>query len=174
MIYVSQTNITPELSKELIEFFNSNILKTYVWDETRVLSMDAGGMGNKELPDVYHKLVELTKTIKSFVDHDPKFSILQNVEIVKYPCGAAKGYHYDVTRKTTTGASITYLNDDYLGGNTIIGGVDVQPMMGRTVYFDGCEFRHAVSNVLKGDRYTISSWYGEDVSLPLNKDFTNL
>ena len=61
-----------------------------------------------------------------------------------------------------------------IGGNTIIGGVDVQPMMGRTVYFDGCEFRHAVSNVLKGDRYTISSWYGEDVSLPLNKDFTNL
>ena len=112
--------------------------------------------------------------IKSFVDHDPKFGILQNVEIVKYPCGAAKGYHYDVTRTTTTGASITYLNDDYLGGNTVIGGVDVQPMMGRTVYFDGCEFRHAVSNILKGDRYTISSWYGVDESLPLNKEFTNL
>ncbi len=174
MIYVSETPITPELSQELIEFFNSNILKTYVWDETRVLSMDAGGMGNKDLPDTYFKLVDLAKTIKSFVNHDPKFKIYQNVEIVKYPCGAAKGFHYDTTRQTTTGASITYLNDDYIGGNTVIGGVDVQPMMGRTVYFDGCEFRHAVSNVIKGDRYTISSWYGIDKSLPLNNEFTNL
>ena len=60
--------------------------------------MDAGGMGNKDLPDTYYKLVELTKTIKSFVDHDSKFKILQNVEIVKYPCGAAKGYHYDACK----------------------------------------------------------------------------
>ena len=174
MIYVSQTQITPELSQELIQFFNDNILKTYVWDETRVLSMDAGGMGRTNLPEQYYKLVDLTKQIKSHVDHDKRFGILQNVEIVKYPAGAAKGYHYDVTRQTTTGASITYLNDDYLGGHTIIGGVDVQPMTGRTVYFDGCEWRHAVSNILKGDRYTISAWYGIDESLPLNREFTEL
>ena len=68
----------------------------------------------------------------------------------------------------------TYINDDYIGGHTIVEGVDVQPMAGRTVYFDGFEFRHGVSNVLKRDRYTISMWYGKDESMPINDEFLEI
>lgn len=162
------------ISKKLIEYFELNLMKTYVWDETRVLSMTPGGIGSETDTEVYRDLLELARQVKSFVSHDEKFSILQNAEIVKYPCGSHKNFHKDRTRKTTTGASITYLNDDYIGGHTIIEGIDVQPLSGRTVYFDGMEFRHAVSNVIKRDRYTLSMWYGYDENMPINKDFLEL
>ena len=178
MIYISQIKIANELQDDLIEFFNSNLLKTYVWDETRVFPQDKTGVGvggdMHNLPPMYHKLVQVVKQIKAHVSHDKRFETLQNVEIVKYPAGSQKGWHYDSARTTTTGASITYINDDYIGGHTIVEGVDVQPLSGRTVYFDGMEFRHGVSNVLKRDRYTISMWYGKDKSMPLNDEFLEI
>tara|TARA_A100001201_G_scaffold111558_2_gene95583 strand:- start:348 stop:872 length:525 start_codon:yes stop_codon:yes gene_type:complete len=174
MIYVSQLDVPAVLSREIIRFFNDNLLKTYVWDETRVLSMDKGGIGKNNLDSTYYKILNLSKEVKKLVNHDDRFKVLQNVEIVKYPCGAHKNYHYDSARPTTTGASITYLNDDYVGGHTVVEGVDVQPITGRTVYFDGLEFRHAVTNVIKRDRYTISMWYGSDPSMPLNDDFLEI
>ena len=172
MIYISQVQIPCE--EEIIQFFKDNLLKTYVWDETRVLSMDRGGIGVKTECDTYKKIYELVKDVKRRVYHDNRFAVLQNVEIVKYPCGACKGFHHDRARPTTTGASITYINDDYIGGHTIVEGVDVQPLSGRTVYFDGMEFRHGVCNVLKRDRYTISMWYGKDKSMPLNDEFLEI
>ena len=172
MIYISQVQIPCE--EEIIQFFKDNLLKTYVWDETRVLSMDRGGIGVKTECDTYKKIYELVKDVKRRVYHDNRFAVLQNVEIVKYPCGACKGFHHDRARPTTTGASITYINDDYIGGHTIVEGVDVQPLSGRTVYFDGMEFRHGVSNVLKRDRYTISMWYGKDKSMQLNDEFLEI
>ena len=172
MIYISQVQIPCQ--EEIIQLFKDNLLKTYVWDETRVLSMDRGGIGVNKECDTYKKIYELVKDVKRRVYHDNRFSVLQNVEIVKYPCGACKGFHHDRARPTTTGASITYINDDYIGGHTIVEGVDVQPLSGRTVYFDGMEFRHGVSNVLKRDRYTISMWYGKDKSMPLNDEFLEI
>tara|TARA_Y100000004_G_C8947498_1_gene426966 strand:- start:1117 stop:1626 length:510 start_codon:yes stop_codon:yes gene_type:complete len=169
MIYISHINLDDQTTKYLIDSFKENIMNTYVWDETRVLSLDRVDKG-----EFYYRVLDLAKHVKSLVFHDEKFSTLQNVEIVKYPCGAHKNFHKDRTRKTTTGASITYLNDDYIGGQTVIEGIDVQPLSGRTVYFDGMEFRHAVSNVIKNDRYTLSMWYGLDESMPISKDFLRI
>ena len=178
MIYISQIKIANELEDDIIEFFNSNLLKTYVWDETRVFPQDKTGVGvggdMHNLPPMYHKLVQVVKQIKAHVSHDKRFETLQNVEIVKYPAGAQKGWHYDTARTTTTGASITYINDDYIGGHTIIDGVDVQPVTGRTVYFDGLESRHAVSHIVKRDRYTISCWYGQDDDMLCSREFLAL
>lgn len=169
MIYISHINLDDQTIKYLIDSFKENIMNTYVWDETRVLSLDRVNKG-----EFYYRVLDLAKHVKSLVFYDEKFSTLQNVEIVKYPCGAHKNFHKDRTRKTTTGASITYLNDNYIGGQTVIEGIDVQPLSGRTVYFDGMEFRHAVSNVIKNDRYTLSMWYGLDESMPISKDFLRI
>ena len=88
MIYVSQLDVPAVLSREIIRFFNDNLLKTYVWDETRVLSMDKGGIGKNNLDSTYYKILNLSKEVKKLVNHDDRFKVLQNVEIVKYPCGA--------------------------------------------------------------------------------------
>ncbi len=174
MIYITHNKSVIDHTPELIEWFKSNLLRSYIWSETRVLCMDKFGIGRDDLPDTYYKFANLCKEIKSNVSGDDRFNVLQNVEIVKYPAGACKGWHYDRTRPTTTGASITYLNDDYIGGHTIVEGIDVQPIAGRTIFFDGLEYRHAVSNVLKNDRYTISMWYGSDPTLPLNQEFLEI
>jgi len=174
MIYISHNDLDQKFIVDSINFFKENIIHTYVWDETRVLGLNRYGFNEVNPPEIYFKILDLVKLIKSNVDGDERFLDLQEVEIVKYPCGAHKNFHYDKARKTTTGASITYINDGYIGGNTIIEGVDVQPISGRTVYFDGKKYRHAVSNVIKGDRYTLSMWYGKDKTMPINKEFLEI
>ena len=86
------------------------------------------GLVNKST-ETYYEILNLAKDVSKVTDKE--FSVLQNVEIVKYPCGACKVFHKDRTRKTTTGSSITYLNDNYIGGHTVIEGVDVQPLSGK-------------------------------------------
>ena len=45
MIHISHINLSDDFVDRIIDFFKDNILKTYTWDETRVLSMDKGGIG---------------------------------------------------------------------------------------------------------------------------------
>ena len=47
-------------------------------------------------------------------------------------------------------ASITFLNDDLVGGEAVVEGVKITPLLGRTYYLDGKEHKHAVMNVIKG------------------------
>jgi len=171
MIYVSQIHINKNFIDEIIELFRDNFIDTFVWDETRVLSMTKYGLNTEKNEKIYSKIFALVKEVQDLVSHDKKFKYIENAEIVKYPQGSSKCYHYDVSRKSTQAASITYLNDDYIGGQTVISGVNVQPLSGRTVYFDGTSNRHCVENVLKGDRYTLSLWYGNNPESPVNKEF---
>lgn len=171
MIYISHLKET-EKFKTLIDFFENNLIYTTVWDETRVMSVNYGFHKNLN-PEEYELLRSCVKEIISFVSTDCKFKHLQEVEIVKYPPGASKKFHFDTTNENTTSASITYLNDDYIGGQTVIDGISVQPLTGRTVYFDGNEHKHAVMNVIKGNRYTISLWYGHDKKSLITEDYYN-
>lgn len=171
MIYVSQLDIKKDFVDDIINMFRENFTDTFVWDETRVLSMTKYGLDTEKNKVVYSKIFDLVKKVQSLVSHDNRFKFIENAEIVKYPQGASKCYHYDVARKSTEAASITYLNDDYIGGQTVISGVNVQPLQGRTVYFDGTSNRHCVENVLKGDRYTLSIWYGHNPESTVNKEF---
>ena len=83
----------------------------------------------------------------------------ETAQIVTYPQGVSKGFHLDVTRETTTAASITFLNDNFVGGEAVVEGVKITPLLGRTYYFDGKMYQHAVLNVIKGIRNTLSLWY---------------
>lgn len=174
MIYITDDFLEEQFILNVINFFKKNIIYTYVWDETRVLGLNRYGFSESNPPKIYFDILNLVKTVKHNVNNDDRFSVLQEVEIVKYPCGAHKAFHYDKARPTNTGASITYLNDDYIGGHTMVEGIDVQPLSGRTIYFNGRKYRHSVSNVLKRDRYTLSMWYGEDPTMPLNKEFLEI
>ena len=161
MIYVNKLKEPPQFFDFFIDFFDSNLVYSQLWDQKRLIRIKDGI--TKEIHQAgYLRLVDLAERVQVPVKHDKRFETIQNIEIVKYPQDASKSWHYDLSRETTTGASITYLNDNYIGGHTIIEGVDVTPLQGRTVYFDGQEHKHAVSNVIKGCRYTLSIWYGYD------------
>ena len=59
-------------------------------------------------------------------------------------------------------ASIVYLNDDFEGGRlTYKEGITITPKTGRSVFFDGMYYAHAVEVVKKKPRYTVAGWYKE-------------
>ena len=56
-------------------------------------------------------------------------------------------------------SSILYLNDDYKGGETVIGDKIIKPETGKIIFFSGTKIPHSVKKLTKGRRYTIPSWY---------------
>ena len=153
-----------------INIFVNNLVYSQIFEQTRLLRLK-DGINKDSHYDEYNCIKEMALNVQNLVYTDKRFSVIQNIEIVKYPQGASKGFHFDNARDTTTGASITYLNDDYIGGQTVIEGVSVQPLRGRTVFFDGKQYKHNVMNVVKGCRYTLSIWYGYDLDGVLKDGF---
>tara|TARA_A100001201_G_scaffold140729_2_gene134459 strand:- start:31 stop:510 length:480 start_codon:yes stop_codon:yes gene_type:complete len=81
-------------------------------------------------------------------------------EIVKWPPGSRKQPHFDLAKDQTVFSSITYLNDDYKGGETFIeNDLKCVPKKGRTFCFDGQYYSHGVEKIKRKDRYTIPIWY---------------
>ena len=84
---------------------------------------------------------------------------IELAEIITYPTGVSKNFHFDTQRESTTGTSVTFLNDDFIGGEPIIEGVKITPITGRTYFIDGKMYKHAVLNVIKGSRHVLTIWY---------------
>ena len=89
------------------------------------------------------------------------------MEIVKWPTNSFQAKHFDrdqFSGESSGLASITYLNDDYEGGQTCI--VDeklcVNPKTGTTFFFDGKKYEHEVKPITNGIRYTLALWYTND------------
>jgi len=82
-------------------------------------------------------------------------------QIITYPKGSAKHFHFDDARITTKLTSVTFLNDNFTGGQALVEGIEITPITGRTYFFDGKKYSHAVLNVIKGDRHTLTMWYSD-------------
>ena len=81
-------------------------------------------------------------------------------KIVEWTEGASQEYHRDTASADTALTSITYLTDDFDGGETcFLDDIKVVPKIGRTVYFDGNHYVHGVSEITRGTRYTLPIWY---------------
>jgi|TARA_R100001530_G_scaffold9585_2_gene9683 hypothetical protein len=144
MILVEDNVISVQEANTFIELFKKDPMKGS-HDETSLIYF----------PPQHSYILE---NIKSYVKHDNRFEKVQRHQIVKYPTGVSKGFHFDTGRDNTTGASITFLNDDLVGGEAVVEGVKITPVLGRTYYMEN-NYKHAVMNVIKGSRYTISVWY---------------
>jgi hypothetical protein len=81
-------------------------------------------------------------------------------EIVKWPINSTQDLHFDTASQKTTLTSITYLNDDYIGGQTYYeDGTIFKPKKGRGVFFNGQYYKHGVKPVDKNIRYVVAAWY---------------
>lgn len=81
-------------------------------------------------------------------------------EIVRWPNESYMGSHKDLSKQETIFTSITYLNEEYDGGYTyLVNDMYFQPKIGRTVFFDGQYYEHGVSQIMKGERFTLPIWY---------------
>lgn len=85
-------------------------------------------------------------------------------QVVKWPTNVGQDLHFDVVKhdlsKQPPLTSITYLNDNYEGGQTMFAdGSRFSPKQGRILVFDGQAYEHGVTKVTKGIRYTLPCWY---------------
>jgi len=142
LIYIKDNTITLEEAEKLKVFLSH---PWRAWEGTAVTN----------IPHNH----ELALKIKSVVAHDKNFKEIEAAQIITYPTGISKPFHLDTARKTTTGASITFLNDNFKGGEAVVEGIEITPILGRTYYFDGNMYQHAVLNVIKGSRHTLGLWY---------------
>ena len=87
-------------------------------------------------------------------------SVIEYVQIVRWPIGSKQNPHYDTAQDHTTLASIIYLNDNFIGGETYFtDGMTFTPRQGRLILFDGQYFEHGVHDVHTHERYVVAAWY---------------
>jgi len=82
-------------------------------------------------------------------------------EIVKWKTNAWQDSHTDIAHPDTIFTAISYLNDNYTGGETFIEDMNVTPKQGRVAFFYGMHYAHGVRSIREGTRYTIPSWYNK-------------
>jgi hypothetical protein len=93
-------------------------------------------------------------------DNFDKKIYIQRCEIVRWPTNAFQNLHLDSAHQNNILTSITYLNDDYEGGETyMFQDIKVVPKTGRTVFFNGHYYQHGVNEIRSGSRYTLPIWY---------------
>ena len=92
---------------------------------------------------------------------DINTSVIDWFQIVKWPSpNRGKSLHLDINSASTILSSIIYLNDNYEGGHTYFeDGTTFIPVTGRAIFFDGQYYRHGVSSISKGPRYTVATWF---------------
>ncbi len=79
-----------------------------------------------------------------------------NLEIVMWPKDSFMNLHCD---NKDTLAFIIYLNEDYVGGETIVDKKKIEPKTGRVVIFSNGRLEHSVNKIEEGTRYTLIGWY---------------
>ena len=123
-------------------------------NETEVLNV-MYMMSNDNEDDIFVKYIygKITDHIKAI----DRSSFVNFFEVVKWKEGLSMSKHFDFDFHTWT--SVIYLNDDYEGGETVVGDKEVVPLKGKIVTFQGVSVLHGVNKVLKGDRYTVPVWY---------------
>jgi hypothetical protein len=129
----------------LLKVFNLNEKNSKKWYGTNYIQI------NGYFKNIETKLNELVKSYNSELDY---------LQIVNWPENSFQDLHVDGAHSITSITSITYLNDDFVGGHTYFeDGTTIKPIKNRTLIFEGKLYRHGVSKIIKNNRYTLAAWY---------------
>ena len=99
------------------------------------------------------------KKIKKLVDKYSKIypgHYLKNIEISEWPVGESHKWHRDNQFYDRT--TITYLNDNYVGGVNFVKKFKSEPKTGKIIIFNSDDI-HMASMLEEGIRYVILAWF---------------
>ena len=91
--------------------------------------------------------------IKKFERNDIK---INNIQIVFWPIGEYHEWHDDTIYYDIT--TITYLNENYEGGRTIVEDIEIKPETGKYIEFNSNR-KHMVTELTSGERFVLLCWY---------------
>lgn len=142
--------------EKLISFYEENIDYTYSYGQTKILSLFGESTtveaDKSKFNHIFNALSNTAKILNN--------SKIDWMHLVKWPTHSFQGPHLDDASDKSTLTSITYLNDNYKGGQTFYkDDIIFKPKQCRSIFFDGKYYRHGVKKITKGTRYTIATWY---------------
>jgi hypothetical protein len=95
--------------------------------------------------------------VKKFKREDIKIKCMQ---IVFWPVGESHNWHDDTIYYDIT--TITYLNDSYEGGRTIVENIEIEPEVGKYIEFNSNKM-HMVTELISGERFVLLCWYKNNI-----------
>jgi hypothetical protein len=155
MIFILDDILNSNECNNLVEIYQKNKQYAHTHGNPTVYPLNINNI-------LYDKndALKIAKKIEQITQKYFDLNVIDWCEIVKWPCDSWQSYHLDKASEKTTLTSITYLNENFDGGCTIMhDGTKVKPKTGRTVIFDGNRYIHGVEPILKGERYTLPIWY---------------
>ena len=161
MFIIIPEHVPSEVCSDMIEIYENNKDSAKVWRDTQPLNLE--NISNQEELNRCKRVIKYVNN--AAVSFFGRGNYAERGEIVKWPMGSYQDYHIDNTRESTTFTSLTYLNEDFEGGETdfITENFSVKPKVGRTILFDGKKFEHGVSKITEGIRYTFALWYSHNI-----------
>lgn len=161
MILIVPEHLPKTICSELIHVFNRNEKISQEWNCTNPIELVH--LENEKDIFLSKKAVEyVSDTIKSVFGQG---IYVECAQVVRWNKGCFQTSHTDDAREHTCLVSITYLNDDFFGGKTILDECElsVKPQTGKTFAFDGKKYNHSVSKNIGAERYTLALWYTKNI-----------
>ena len=148
-------SVAPETCERVIQIYGNNISQSHTFGNPQFYPLNLENItdGQNEVRDIiYSNLATANKIFDGLV--------LEWAEIVRRPIGSWHVWHRDLASPETKAASITFLNDNFRGGELVLfDGTKIAPVAGRTVFFAGVKHEHSVNPFFHNDRYVIAAWY---------------
>jgi hypothetical protein len=159
MIVEKNNFINNEFCNYFIKYHKDNFERNYnnkdKWtlkhEGTHIMNCEAEALKGDAIFKIL--LAELNFLVRTYF----KDTVINFSQIVKWPTKEKQEEHLDFDHHTHT--SILYLNDDYKGGETVVGNKVIKPEKGKIILFEGCKLKHQVLEIKSGVRYTNPTWY---------------
>ena len=150
--------LTPSVSNILIDLYKNNPSLCKLWYSSNTLNL---AQVENQHDDLGKKV---TFAMSSYLNKCGIQAFPELVQVIHRPPSSLHNLHVDDARDTTVMTSITYLNDNYEGGETFFeDGLSVTPKLGRTLFFDGKKYAHGVNEVKNGHRFVLAIWYSSSI-----------
>jgi hypothetical protein len=161
MITILDNILTINECRKLIDFWEDNITKADTWGNPASYPLTIYHSCDPKKVQINNKAVlNLLDKINLAAKQHRKDIRIDWAQIVKWFPTTYMEPHTDFTSADTVLTSVLYLNDNYDGGKTYFPSIeDITPKAGKMVVFDGKQYKHGVSEILNGFRYTLPIWY---------------
>jgi hypothetical protein len=135
----------PNICKYLINFYKENSSLSKTFNKRHCL----------HLLDLNHNDATVQNVVNKYKLIRPN-QYLKNIELIFWPVGESHDWHDDTIYYDYT--TITYLNDNYKGGETTVEKYKIKPKTGKICLFSSTK-KHKVDILEEGYLYVILSWY---------------